>query len=129
MYVRFVLHEIDEDSQTQKGMFVAVNELIDDDYFEDYELEAIGELLSWFNDHLDEPLRLRRSKKYHTVNKAISWFKPGANVHIAKGQQLVTLMKQKDLHVEMIKTTNPGYIVYEDAFQIVAEPFAETFNH
>jgi len=40
--------------------------------------------------------------------------------------EMVALLKHHDLPVRMIKTARPGYVVYEDEFQIVAVPFADS---
>ncbi len=36
------------------------------------------------------------------------------------------ILEAHGVHTEMIKTPRPGYIVYEDEFQVTAEPFGET---
>jgi hypothetical protein len=35
------------------------------------------------------------------------------------------ILKQNLVHVRVFKTRRPGYIVYEDEYQVVAEPFAD----
>ncbi len=39
---------------------------------------------------------------------------------------IAAMLQAHDILTEMIVTDRPGYIVYEDDFQIVAEPFADT---
>jgi hypothetical protein len=39
---------------------------------------------------------------------------------------MIVLLERHDVPVRMIKTTRPGYVVYEDNFQIVAVPFADS---
>lgn len=36
------------------------------------------------------------------------------------------LLAEADIMTEVLRTSRPGYIIYEDAFQIVSEPFADT---
>ena len=60
------------------------------------------------------------------MNKAISWFKPGAKAHIAQMYHLSSILGRHGIAVEVIKTGRPGYVVYEDRYQLVAEPFSET---
>jgi len=38
---------------------------------------------------------------------------------------LIALLDNHGVRVEMIKTTRPGYVIYEDNFQIVAVPFTD----
>jgi hypothetical protein len=37
---------------------------------------------------------------------------------------MATLLEECDLFVRFFKSSRPGYVVYEDKFQIVAEPFS-----
>jgi len=87
--------------------------------------EVIDAIL-WFRSHLRKPRRLNRSRRPHAKNKAICWFKPSAVEHIAKAREIVRVLQDHGVHVRMIKTDNPGYIVYQDDYQIAAEPFADT---
>ena len=53
------------------------------------------------------------------------WFKASATAHIAKAREISFILEQNDVYVHEIKTRRPGYIVYEDEYQVVAEPFAD----
>lgn len=35
------------------------------------------------------------------------------------------MLESSAVPIKMLKTVNPGYVVYEDEFQVVAEPFVE----
>jgi hypothetical protein len=77
---------------------------------------------------LEVPTRFTASKPpfYRKKNKAISWFKDTAHEHLARVRELVAILEHHGISVRMLKTNRVGYIVYEDEFQIVAEPFADT---
>jgi len=64
--------------------------------------------------------------KTHAKNVALSWFKDSAIEHIRKMHGLAQILRAHDVHVEVIKTDRPGYVVYEDAYQITAEPFGDS---
>ena len=36
---------------------------------------------------------------------------------------IVALLAEHGIHARMIQTDRPGYVVYEDPFQVAAEPF------
>jgi hypothetical protein len=36
------------------------------------------------------------------------------------------ILEEHGIPAEVIETERPGYVVYEDEFQLIAEPFAET---
>ncbi len=42
--------------------------------------------------------------------RAISWFKPDAEVDL------------HGYHVEVLRTTEPGTVVFEDGWQVIAKP-------
>ena len=53
------------------------------------------------------------------------WFKSSATEHIGRIYELVHILEQRGIYVRVFTTDRPGYIVYEDAHQVVAEPFAD----
>ena len=126
MYVRFVVHELDEDSGRKKGVIQALVELADNKTLDMHENAAFEDTYGWLVENLKEPYQFSRSKKYHAKNVALSWFKDSAVEHIAKMRSLIAILDTHGLQVEMLRTSRPGYIIYEDEFQVVAEPFAET---
>jgi hypothetical protein len=81
----------------------------------------------WFNENLEEPTRFTASKPpfYRKPNKAISWFKDTAKDHLAHIRDLVVILQSHGIAVQMLKTDRVGYVVYEDEYQIVAEPFTD----
>lgn len=86
-------------------------------------------LLDWMDDSLDCPTRFNRTKSKGHWNKhakGISWFKPTAKEHINKMREIGVILSNYGHYSTEIKTRRPGYIVFEDDFQIVAEPFNDT---
>jgi hypothetical protein len=78
--------------------------------------------------HLPEPERfVHTSSKgfYRRRPVAISWFKPGASEFIARAQALGSLSEAHGIPIRRLETAHPGYVVYEDAFQVVALPFRD----
>jgi len=126
MYLRFVVAELDEDSNMELGVFHAIRNLRDEGKLLDFEEEQHDLIREWFNEHLGKPTRFTASKPpfYRKKNKAISWFKDTAHEHLAQIRGLVAILKSHGVPVRAIKAKRVGYIVYEDEFQIVAEPFS-----
>jgi hypothetical protein len=130
MYLRFVVADIDEDSGKELGVFQAVFNLRYDGKLYPHEEEQHDLIREWFNNNLEKPTRFTASKPpfYRRQPKAISWFKDNAHEHIARVRELVTILQHHGVVVQMLKTDRVGYVVYEDAYQIVAEPFVnETY--
>ena len=126
MYVRFVINEKDEDSQKRLGILHAIRYLRDDGKLSSYEEEYMNEVVKWFADNLKKPNRFSKAKRKNPVAKAISWFKDSATEDIFKMREITAVLRSHGIQVDIIKTDRPGYIVYEDEFQVTAEPFNET---
>jgi hypothetical protein len=53
----------------------------------------------------------------------VSWLKPAAAEHIAKMRELTVILEENGYRVSQVTTDAPGYLVFEDDHQVVAEPF------
>jgi hypothetical protein len=83
-------------------------------------------MLNWFNAHLERPKRLAASPRPHATKTAISWIRASAAVHLAQLRRLAALVNAASIPVDELLTDRPGYVVYRDAYQVVALPFADT---
>ncbi len=128
MYPRFIVADIDEDSEKELGVFHAVGNLREANQLYPHEEEQHDLIRQWFNEHLEKPTRFTASKPpfYRKKNKAISWFKDSAGEHLARVRSLVAILQNHGVLVQMLKTERVGYVVYEDEHQVVAEPFSDT---
>lgn len=122
-YLRFVVNYKDPSSNKRQGIFQALRRLRDRNLLTETQSESHKTLIDWFQINLLVPDRFSRSGN---SSNAICWFKSSAVRHITKMREMCQILKEHDIVVDMIKTDNPGYIVYEDEDQICAEPFKET---
>jgi len=130
-YLRFVLQQIHPDSGVPEGLFSTGYALRDDDETPPYDRDNLAAILSWFDDNMEVPTRFNRSSSkgvYRRTTKGISWFKTTAWEHIEKMRDLAAVLAEHGHLIDEIRTERPGYIVYEDTVQIVAEPFADTLE-
>ena len=123
MYVRFVVDEIDEHSGVERGIIQAMYRLSRSGALSVHEEAWWTQIRSWLNLDLDVPDRFARSRRPGAQASAISWFKASATDHIARAREVCALLAQHDISSRMLSTDRPGYIVYEDDFQVAAEPF------
>ena len=125
VYLRFVVADSDEDSSKELGVFHAVRNLREGGKLYQHEEAQHDQIRQWFNENLERPIRFTASKPpfYRKQSKAISWFKDSAHEHIARVRDLVAILQQHGISVRMLKTDRVRYVVYEDEYQIVAEPF------
>ncbi len=126
MYLRFVLTMQNPDTGVEEGVFSTAYALRREGALSSHERDELGILLRWFGDNLSVPARFNRTKSkgyYRRATKGISWFKSLAGEHIARMYRISAILEIHGHHVSMIKTSKPGYVVYQDEHQIVAEPF------
>ncbi|NNE18333.1 MAG: hypothetical protein HKN10_07640 [Myxococcales bacterium] len=129
MYIRFVVDAIDDDSEVRGGILQAAYALRDEGQMIDHDLQGLDTLLSWFASQLNTPDRFNRTSSkgyYRRAPKGISWLKDTAKEHIDKMREVAEILGRHGHRVEMLKESRPGYVVYEDEFQVVAEPFADS---
>ena len=126
MFVRFVVDRIHPDSGRRTGIFQAAYQLRHSGSMTGYEHDRLAAALSWFNKNLDKPARLSWSSRPNRKAQAICWFKAGAAEHLARIREIQHILAQNGIVVEMITTRRPGYVVYEDDYQLAAYPFNDT---
>jgi len=129
VFIRFAVDEKDEESLVPVGVFHALRKLEDSGVLGEAETAVAKQHYQWFKDNLKAPTKFTRSKSkapYRKKRKAISWFKDTAAEHLRRLRDINAILEQHDFRVRMITTDRPGYIVYEDDFQVAAEPFADT---
>lgn len=129
MYVRFVLPETTATSGRRRGLFSAAYALQKEIGHDDPDAQSLADALAWLDANLPLPDRFNRSASkgaYRRETAGLSWLKSSAEEAIARMWVLKAILERRGHNVSMITTSRPGYIVHEDALQIVAEPFADT---
>lgn len=125
-FVRFILPSMNPDSGSKNGVFDVAYALRREDNLTAREYEELHQVLRWFGDNLSVPTRFNRTKSkgyFRRNTKGIAWFRSSADEHISQMRHLAAILERHGHQVTMIKTSRPGYLVYEDDHQIVAEPF------
>lgn len=118
-YIRFVVGRKDEDSHVEQGVFQAAAHAIEWETIIGADADELNALRRWFNENLEKPTSFGRGK----FSLGICWFKTAAAVHIDRIWEMVRLLERHGIYVQKINTDKPGYLVYEDDWQVVAEPF------
>ncbi len=118
MYIRFVTARQSADSGFLEGIFQAAFALRDRGALESWEMQWLESELAWLKMHLKSPEVLREPEN----RRAICWFRPNALRPIEKVRSIAALLKEKGEPVQMIKTRDPGILLYADGWQVVAKP-------
>ena len=118
-YIRFVIGSKDEDSHVERGIFQAAAQALEWRTITGSDADELNELRMWFNENLEKPTSFGRDK----LRLGICWFKAGSSEHIARIWAMVRILERNGIYVKKIRTHRPGYMIYEDEWQLVAEPF------
>jgi hypothetical protein len=123
MLFRFAILQKDKRSQSGQGLFHAAESLRANKQLAEDEDALVREIFDWFNRKLPHPTRFARAARPHAECKGISWFKDTAEGFISRMEELAVVLAEHGHVVERLTTERPGYVVYEDQYQVVAEPF------
>ncbi len=118
-YVRFVVGRNDAESGVELGIFHASHEALERGTITGADARQLEQLRAWFNENLEKPASFGRGR----LSLGICWFKIGATEHIGRIRQIVQILERNGVFVKKLRTAAPGYVVYEDEWQLVAEPF------
>ena len=118
-YVRFIIGRKDEDSHVEQGIFQAAARAQEWHTITGSDADELNALRAWFNENLEKPTSFGRDK----LRRGICWFKTGATDHISRIWEMVRILERNGIYVKKIRTDKPGYVTYEDEWQLVAEPF------
>jgi hypothetical protein len=122
MYLRLVTTQEDADSRQGAGVFQIAYDLYERGDLGHDEIVALKAVLLWFEKHLPTPDRAKLDAR------AIFWFKAQAVEAARRVWDLAEVVKRHGVEAEVVKTSRPGYIVYEDDLQVAAIPFRDTFR-
>jgi len=118
-YIRFVIDRKDEESHVEQGIFQAVALALEWQDITGSDADELNELRAWFNENLERPTSFGRGK----LRRGICWFKTDSSEHISRIWEMVHILERNGIYAKQIRTGRPGYVIYEDEWQLVAEPF------
>ena len=117
MFIRFVVGGDAEDHRQLTGLVTEARLLHNRGVLtatEEAQLEAV---YVWLSSELPVP----PFSSAGWSKDAVAWFKDSATEPIKQFRILAELLRQHDCGVRMLRTGNPGKVLYEDEFQVVVE--------
>lgn len=117
MFLRFVVGADDEHHRLLTGIITEARILRDENKLEPYEVQRLEELYEWLNAHLPCP---PFSSGQFPLD-AVAWFKAGAGDFISRMWDFVAIIEGHDVPVRLLKSQNPGKILYEDEYQVLVK--------
>jgi hypothetical protein len=127
-YLRFEVPSAGKTDGVLNGIFAAAYELRDAPELAAWKADQLELMISWFRKNLRRPRRFTssKSKGYRQRSaRGMSWFKDTAQEHLSRIREMKHFLAEEGVVVLERTTERPGYIVYEDDVQIVAEPFRD----
>ena len=82
----------------------------------------------WFSTYLEAPDQFTKRKTSKDTGTALGWYRDTASDHIAHMYELAKICESYGIIFEVVKRADPGYVVYEDEYQIAAIPYREDRN-
>ncbi len=126
MYTKFITLFLDNLNDEEKGFLNAARYLRDYGILEEEQNTRLRENLAWIEDNLRRRPHFQVPTEEDTLNFPMSWLKDSAVEHIQRMDQIREILEDNDILVEVLQVEEPGQILYEDDYQVVAVPFAET---
>jgi hypothetical protein len=124
MYLRFAGTELDPRTGRAEGLLTIVYDLRDSGELNTADDTQLQEHLHWIQTTVPIPTRFSRGRHVnHKETHGLSWAKCEARELVRHLYALADIAGRYDRTIEAIRSERPGYVVYEDAWQIVAEPF------
>ena len=118
MYIRFQGQKQNETSASKLGIFQLAFELRDEGDIPRYVLTELIEHIQWLRANLDSP-EILENEEHH---RAISWFCPTAHEPISRVRAMAAILNEYGYHIEQVQARDPGIVIYEDEYQVVAKP-------
>jgi hypothetical protein len=116
-FIRFVVGADDQHHRELTGIITEVRLLRDADRLTDEETARVEDAYIWFNDHVPAPPFSAST----WPKDVVTWFKDDAGEAITKMWDLVAILRESGVPVRLLRSTNPGRVLYEDEFQVVVE--------
>ena len=114
VYVRFVCFQLVAGQRNRLGLFQALDEARDSPIAPNWALAEVANIYDWFEKNLPTPDRFGGGQT------GLSWFKSEATDHVQQMHRLKLALEECGVHVEVVTTRDPGALIYQDEFQIVA---------
>ncbi len=124
MYIRFVVGHDGEHHRLLTGLITEARLLRDSGALDPHQISSLEALYSWFNMNITVP----PFSSSDWPADAVSWFRATAGEPIARMWELASLLKYHGVPVRLLRSSNPGKVLYEDIYQIVVEEWKHLRN-
>ena len=118
-YIRFQGLQKTVGISSQCGVFQLAYKLKNSPEITAYDDHELRKHLAWLEMHLKAPTLDEKPGS----QRAIFWFRDRALEPINRIRSIKAILVEYGFWVEQITCENPGYVLYEDGWQVAAKPF------
>ena len=124
MFLRFVGTDTDARTGQATGLMTIAYELRNAGVLDVADEAPLLAHLHWIQTEIPIPTRFaRRRNGNHKETHGLSWVKSEATELIGHLYAIADIAGRHGHTIDILRTGRPGYVVYEDPWQIVAERF------
>jgi hypothetical protein len=117
MFIRFVVGSDGEHHQELTGIITEARLLRDAGELSADESARLEALYDWFDAHLAVP----PFSTSRWPRDAVAWLRDDAHESVRRMWDLVALLDDHGVHVRLLRSSNPGRVLYEDEDQVVVQ--------
>jgi hypothetical protein len=117
VFLRFVVGSDGQHHKELTGIFTEARFLRERGGLTEEEETRLEALYEWFNAHVPVP----PFSSGTLPRDAVAWFKDDAGDAIARMWDIVALLHEHGVEVRLLRSTNPGRVVYDDQVQVLVE--------
>jgi hypothetical protein len=117
VFVRFVVGSDGQHHKELTGIITEARFLRDRGELTTDEEGRLEDLYDWFNENVPVP-------PFDTQpfpRDAVAWFRDDAGGPITKMWDIVALLRDHGVEVQLLRSVNPGRVVYEDRVQVLVD--------
>ena len=117
MFVRFVVGSDGQHHKELTGVLTEARLLRDRGDLTAEEDARLGDVYAWFNDNVPVP----PFSTGRFPRDAVAWFKDNAREPVTRMWDVVALLREHGVEVRLLRSANPGRVVYEDSVQVLVD--------
>jgi hypothetical protein len=117
LFIRFVVGGEGDHHRSLTGIIREARLLRDRGDLDQNQVSWLEDAYAWFNANLPVPPFSSSNWPRDTV----TWFRDDASEPIKRMWEITSLLKDHGIPVRLLRSPNPGKILYEDTYQVVVE--------
>ena len=115
MFIRFVVGADGDHHRSLTGIVTEARIRRDNGDLDEHQASRLEDAYSWLNEHVPVP------PFKQLPSDSVSWFRDEVRESVQRMWEIVAVLRECGLPVRLLRSANPGKVLYEDDYQIVVE--------